>query len=75
MFIRHMEIHINCPALSRGLQKLNDTHKCTHARKSLVKGERFSRSNARVPEIVCMYIFVISFDSHVVPSVRRGGQR
>ena len=70
-----MEIHINCPALSRGLQKLNDTHKCTHARKSLVKGERFSRSNARVPEIVCMYIFVISFDSHVVPSVRRGGQR
>jgi hypothetical protein len=34
-----------------GVQKLSKTHKRPPARKSLVKGERFSRMNAEEPEI------------------------
>lgn len=49
------------PALSRGLQKLYDTHNCSSARKSLVKGERFSRSNAEEPEMgFCIAVSVSS---------------
>ena len=34
-----------------GIPKISNSHKCPLARKSLVKGERFSRENASEPEL------------------------
>ena len=49
-----------------GVQKLSNTHKRPPARKSLVKGERFSRMNAEEPEIHHTFL-VKSHDDKFLP--------